>query len=66
MEVNIEEVVSTVRAVDGDALLTPQTLRKIVSVVLQAVNEQDSHRKRVSAEQRITPGVSAEQGAEHK
>lgn len=66
MEVNIEEVVSTVRAVDGDALLTPQTLRKIVSVVLHAVNEQDAHRKRVSAEQRITPGVSAEQGAEHK
>lgn len=61
MEVNIEEVVSTVRAVDGDALLTPQSLRKIVSVVLQAVNEQDSHRERVRAEQRISPGVRAEQ-----
>lgn len=60
MEVQINELQSTVRAVDGDSLLSPQTLEKIVRVVLQAVNDQESHRRRVRAEQRITSGVSHE------
>ena len=60
MEVNIGEIVSTVRTVDGDSLLTPQTLEKIVRVVLAAVNEQEEHRKRVCAEQRISGGVAEE------
>jgi hypothetical protein len=60
MEVYIGELQSTVRAVDGDALLSPQTLEKIVRVVLQAVNDQEAHRRRVRAEQRITSGVSHE------
>ncbi len=60
MEVQIADLVSTVRAVDGDTLLAPQTLSKIVHVVLEAVNEQEAHRKRVRAEQRITGGVSHE------
>ena len=60
MEVQIGDVQSTVRAVDSDALLSPQTLEKIVRVVLQAVNDQEAHRRRVRAEQRITSGVSHE------
>jgi hypothetical protein len=60
MEVHIADLVSTVRAVDGETLLAPQTLHKIVQVVLEAVNEQEAHRKRVLAEQRITGGVSHE------
>ena len=63
MEVQIGDLQSTVRAVDGDSLLSPQTMEKIVRVVLQAVNEQEAHRKRVGAEQRITNGVSHEQEA---
>ena len=65
MEVNIAEIVSTVRAVDGDSLLSPQTLQKIVGVVLEAVNEQAEHRKRVRLEQRISSGVREEQQEEH-
>lgn len=56
MDVHINEVASTVRAVDGDALLSPQTMNKIIQLVLQAVQERDEHRKRVSAEQRIGRG----------
>ncbi len=60
MDVQINEVQSTVRAVDGDSLLSPATLQRIINVVLQAVNDQESHRQRVRAEQRITRGVSQE------
>jgi len=60
MDVQIGEVVSTVRAVDGDSLLSPQAMDKIVRLVLQAVRDQEEHRKRVRAEQRITSGVGHE------
>jgi hypothetical protein len=60
MEVHIGDIVSTVRVVDGNSLLTPQTLSKIVQVVLEAVREQEEHHKRVRAEQRISSGVREE------
>ena len=60
MQAQINDLVSTVQAVDGDSLLAPQTMEKIVRVVLQAVNDQEAHRQRVRAEQRITCGVSHE------
>jgi hypothetical protein len=60
MEVNIEEIVSTVHAVDGNSLLEPRTLRSIVSAVMRAVEERESHGQRVRAEQRISAGVRAE------
>jgi hypothetical protein len=61
MDVQIDEVVSTVRAVDSETLLSPQTLRKILHAVMQALDERDQHRGRVRAETRITRGVSREQ-----
>jgi hypothetical protein len=64
MQVEINEVVSTVRTVDGDALLTPQTLNRIVAAVLNAVQDVDAHRMRVNAETRVTGGVAAEQKKE--
>lgn len=65
MEVNISEVVSTVRAVDGDSLLAPQTMERIVRAVLQAMSEREGHRARVRAEQRISGGVREEQEMEN-
>jgi len=50
VQVIIDEVVTTLRAVDGDALLAPQTLDKLVRAVLQAVNDQQDHAKRVDSE----------------
>lgn len=56
MEVQIEEVVSSVRAVDSEALLTPQVMQQIVGVVLKAVREDQAHGDRLRAEQRINSG----------
>jgi hypothetical protein len=53
MEININEMTSTVRAVDGDALLAPATLKRIVAAVLEAVREREEHRGRVEAERRV-------------
>jgi len=66
MEVHIGELVSTVRAVDGDALLTPQTLQKIVEVVLKAIDDRDGHRRRVDAERRVSDGVRGELEGEER
>ena len=60
MEVEINDIVSTVRTIDGDALLAQPTLTKIVQVVLEAVREREEHRMRVRAEQRISAGVREE------
>ncbi len=61
MEVNIEDVVSTIRAVDGDSVLSPKTMEKIVRTVLEAVHLREQHHKRVQAERKVTGGVQEEQ-----
>jgi len=66
MEVQIGDLASTVRAVDGDSLLTPQTLEKIVRAVLEAVNDQEAHAKRVGAETRVSGGVAHEMEEEDR
>jgi len=53
MDVHIADVVSTVRAVDNEALLSPQVMEQIVRAVLRAVEENEAHRTRVQQEQRI-------------
>ena len=60
MEVHIADVVSTVRTVDGEALLAPRTMERIVRAVLRAIEEREAHQERVRAEQRITGGVRDE------
>jgi len=60
MEVQIQTLQSTVQAFDGEVPLSPQIMEKIVRAVLQAVNDQEAHRQRVRAEQRITGGISQE------
>lgn len=57
MEVNINEITSTVRSVDGDALLAPATMQRIVEVVLEAVRADQAHRNRVRSEQGVMPGI---------
>jgi len=56
MDVHIADVVSTVRAVDNEALLSPQVMEQIVRAVLRAVEENEAHRTRVQQEQRIASG----------
>jgi hypothetical protein len=58
MEVEIGDLKSTIRAVDGDELLSPPTLERIVRIVLQAVDDRDAHRWRVFEEERISTGIN--------
>ncbi|HEY6245737.1 MAG TPA: hypothetical protein VIX17_17425 [Pyrinomonadaceae bacterium] len=58
MEVEISDLRSTVRAIDGEALLSPSTLESIVRVVLQAIDEREAHRSRVRDEERISTGIN--------
>lgn len=64
MEVEIHEVTSTVRAVDGQSVLSPQLLQRLVAAVVQALRDGDEHERRAGAERKITDGVSAERDAE--
>jgi hypothetical protein len=57
MDIDIGEIVSSVRAVDDKALLSPQVLRKIVESVLQAVEDRERHGEREGAERRVDGGV---------
>lgn len=66
MEVNIANLVSTVRAVDDSTLLSPRALEQIVQLVMQAVRECEAHQARVRAEQGITGGVRAELEGEER
>jgi hypothetical protein len=60
MQVIIDEIVSTVHAVEGEALLSPRILERIVQAVLEAVQAQAAHQQRAQAERRVTAGVSHE------
>ena len=64
MDVRIQEIVSEVHAVDGDALLAPQTMSRIVDAVLRAIEAKESHGRRLRAETRVSGGVAFEQGEE--
>ena len=64
MDVEIGEVVTTVKAIDGSALLTPDVLQPIVNAVLRAVQDEWAHEERLRIERRITGGVAAEREME--
>ena len=64
MDVQIGEITTTIKAVDGTTLISPDVLRQILSIVMRAVEERDAHSERVRAERRVTGGVSQERDAE--
>jgi uncharacterized protein YggE len=64
MEIEIGELTSTVRTVDGQALLTPQVAQALVSVVTQATKDKEAQEQRARAERRVTGGVSQERDEE--
>ena len=59
MEVVIEEVVSRVRAVDGQTLLSPAVARELVRLTMEAVQDQRERDKRREAETRL-PGATTD------
>jgi len=60
MPVEIGELVSSIQVMDGDSVLTPQTMDKIKQLMLKVIEEHENHQKRVRAEQRVSGGVSQE------
>jgi hypothetical protein len=65
MHVEINEVSSTVRAIDGDAPLSPQSMQRIVEAVLRALKNGTEQDAKASSERRVTGGVSAERDEEN-
>lgn len=57
MEVVIDEVVSRIRAVDGQTLLSPQVARELVRLTLDAARDERERERRRDEETRI-PGAS--------
>jgi hypothetical protein len=64
MDVYIDEVSSTVKALDSQALLDEDIMRRIIRAVLQALREQEMHDQRALSERRVTRGVAYELEAE--
>jgi hypothetical protein len=56
MDVIINEVKTTIRLADGDALLAPETVAQITQIVLEAVRQSLEREERRSEERRITAG----------
>jgi hypothetical protein len=64
MDVHIQEVVATVRSVNGDSLLTQRTLSTIVSTVLSAMRAEKADEQRRKTSRRVTNGARDEQEGE--
>jgi len=64
MDVEIGQLTSTVRAVDGQALLTPRVMQAIVRTVTEATKDNEAREQRAEAERRVTGGVSQERDEE--
>jgi hypothetical protein len=62
MEVIIDEVVSRIRAVDGQALLSPAITRELVRLTLEAVRAEREHEMRREAETRLACAGGGEPG----
>jgi hypothetical protein len=50
MQVIIDQVVSRIRAADGNAALSPQTLARIVAAVLRAIEDRERETAREDEE----------------
>lgn len=64
MDVEIHEVVATVRSVSGDSLLSQRTLKTIVETVLKAVRAERESETRQGTDRRVTTGARDEQEGE--
>jgi hypothetical protein len=63
MDVYINEVSSTLRTADSEALLNPQVLRRLIDAVLVAAKDRQEHEHRVSEERKLRPSMTGREGA---
>lgn len=61
--VHIRNAIGTVRAVDGEALLAPETLEQIVQAVLAAVDDRQLRDRRARADTRVAGSGGGEDHA---
>ena len=61
MDIEIQDVTGTVRAVDSAGLLNPRTVEAIVAAVLAALDRKKRNDEQARADTRVTQGVAAEQ-----
>lgn len=54
MDVQIDEIVSSVRAVDSQSMLAPRTLAAIVRAVKEALADADRRDQQARSERRVT------------
>lgn len=64
MEVQINEIVSSIRTVDQQQLLSPQLVQKLVQEVIRVMDDRDAHKRRVMDERKVTSGVRDEMEGE--
>lgn len=57
MDMHIEEVNSTIRATDGQELLSPEVLQQIVKIVLERLRSEQEHERRVQSERDLHTGA---------
>ncbi len=60
MDVQINEMNSTIHATDSQALLSPELLRQITQAVLAALKEREGLEQRQQKERQIRPSSSAQ------
>ena len=53
MQVIIHELLSKVRALDGDSMLAPATMARIVEAVLDAMRAETDHQQHIAEEQSL-------------
>jgi hypothetical protein len=59
MEVMIHEMESTVRAVDGQALMHPSVMQKIVAHAIARLKEHMAHERVVKEEREMRPNLTS-------
>lgn len=64
MDVYINEMSSTVRAADSEALLNPQVMERLLHVVIARLKEHQHHEKTVKDEQRMRPSMTSREVSE--
>ena len=60
MDVRINEVQSTVKAVDSKALIDPHVMRQIVQACIKAMKEQQAREKQLASDRQISSSASSE------
>ncbi|OLB36156.1 MAG: hypothetical protein AUH11_12035 [Acidobacteria bacterium 13_2_20CM_57_17] len=59
MDVYINEMTSTVRAADSEALLNPQMIERLLRLITDRVKEHQQQEKNVQDERRMRPSMTS-------